>query len=65
MRFIYGFTLSAITIALGNVAYELTFTATTFGGILPFVFITASPLAFFALGRIYPPETRIYRNGDI
>ena len=63
MKFIYGFTLAVVTFVLGEVAFELTFRDTVFGGILPFVFITLSPLAFFGLGYFYP-KSRTYSIGS-
>ncbi len=67
MNFIFGFILAAITFAAGELAYILTYTLNenAIGGLLPFAFFTFAPVVFFALGRIYPTETKTYGPGEV
>ena len=51
MKTLAAISLTLFTIALGAAAYQLCFTATTFGGILPWAAITAGPALGFAIGR--------------
>jgi len=67
MKFIYGFALAVITAVCFDLSHTVMMTDNplNLGGILPVAFFTLAPLAFFALGRVYPEETRIIRNGNI
>ena len=44
-------TLTALTLALAVIAWELTMTVTMFGGWLPLIIITIAPVLGYGLGR--------------
>lgn len=46
--------LTLVTLITTALAYILCFEDTTFGGILPFLFLTVAPLATYSLGRDAP-----------